>query len=406
MSRTFTDEPAKRGHVPLLVGIVGPSSSGKTFSALRLATGIQRVVGGQIFGIDTEHKRMTHYSDKFAFRHVDFEPPFGPLDYLDAIQHCVKQGAKIIVVDSMTHEHNGIGGVTDQSEQWLDKQCGNDYQKRQRMQMLSWVNPKQERKKLNSAIVQLGINAIFCYRAADKIKPVSGKEPIKLGWTPETTSTLHYDMVQRFLLTPGCDGVPSFLPEMDAEKQMVKNPAQFRDWFKPGVQLSEEIGERMARWAAGDATEKTGKQTAPEAVSNQVANYEICQTEADFKALESLREQRWKELSGIEKKALKAASDAAKDRLSKAVAAPDAVVDDGINEPAPTGELFTDAADHPTKEQCEKLALLWQSRSKSWLDCTGFLEIERVATPGSLSMAQYNRLDDWLCCQPEVKTKK
>ena len=110
--RTFIDEPGNRnGGTPILIGLVGPSGSGKTYSALRLATGIQSVVGGDIFVIDTEARRSLHYADKFNFRFLQFDPPFGPLDYLAAIRHCVSKGAKTIVVDSMSHEHEGKGGV-------------------------------------------------------------------------------------------------------------------------------------------------------------------------------------------------------------------------------------------------------------------------------------------------------
>jgi hypothetical protein len=114
-TRVFEDHEAKRGAVPLLVGLVGPSSGGKTFSALRLATGIQRVTGGDIFVIDTESRRSLHYADQFKFRHVPFPAPFGPLDYLAAIEYCVKRGAKVVIVDSMSHEHEGPGGVLEQS---------------------------------------------------------------------------------------------------------------------------------------------------------------------------------------------------------------------------------------------------------------------------------------------------
>lgn len=89
-ARNFEDRPAVRERVPLLLGLVGPSGTGKTFSALRLATGIQRVTAGEIFYVDTEARRALHYADKFKFRHVDFKPPFGPLDYLTVIDHCVK----------------------------------------------------------------------------------------------------------------------------------------------------------------------------------------------------------------------------------------------------------------------------------------------------------------------------
>ena len=251
--RSFEDKPAVRGHVPLIIGLTGPQSSGKTFSLLRLATGVQKVRGGEIFGIDTEAERMRHYADRFKFRHVDFKPPHGPLDYLAAINHCVERGAKIIVVDSMSHEHSGEGGILDRSEKFLDEKAGEDWKKRERMLMMSLIKPKSERKKLNRRIVQLAdVTFLLAYRAEQKIKPRRGDEPEKLGWQPDSTSPLPYDMTVRFLLTPGSDGKPDFNPEEAAAKLAIKNPAQFRDWFKPGLQLSEDVGERLARWAAGD----------------------------------------------------------------------------------------------------------------------------------------------------------
>jgi ABC-type dipeptide/oligopeptide/nickel transport system ATPase subunit len=90
--RKFDDVPAVRESVPLLIGLMGPSGSGKTYSALRLATGIQEVTGGDIYFIDSEARRALHYADSFKFKHVQLDPPFGSLDYLAAIEHCVKQG--------------------------------------------------------------------------------------------------------------------------------------------------------------------------------------------------------------------------------------------------------------------------------------------------------------------------
>ncbi len=258
MTRTFEDKPAVRARVPLLVGLCGPSSSGKTFSALRLATGMQRVIGGDVFFIDTEARRGLHYADRFKFRHVPLEAPFGPLDYLACIEHCVARGANVIVIDSLTHEHSGIGGVAHQSEKYLDDKAGDDFKKRDKLKMLSWVKPKRERAQLNARIVQLGINLVCCYRAKDKIKPSeTGGSPDKLGWQPETTSDLHYDMTKTFLLPPGCRGVPAQQPVTEAEKRLAKDPAQFEGWFRPGEPLSEDMGERMARWAAGDSAPYT-----------------------------------------------------------------------------------------------------------------------------------------------------
>lgn len=212
---------------------------------------MQRVIGGDIYFIDTEARRGLHYADRFQFRHIDFQPPFGPLDYLAAIEHCVAKGAKILVIDSLTHEHNGVGGVMDQIDAYLDRKCGDNEREREKYFMLANKQPKADRKRLNTRIVQLGINAIFCYRANDAVKPIKGQGIQHIGWTPETTSKLIYEMAQCFLLGPGSDGRPTLQPETNAERLLTKNPEQFRDWFKDGVQLSEDIGERMARWAQG-----------------------------------------------------------------------------------------------------------------------------------------------------------
>lgn len=259
-ARTFVDSPAKRSRVPLIIGLSGPSGSGKTYSALELATGIQSVVGGDIYGVDTESNRMLHYADYFKFRHVPFSPPFGPLDYIAAFEHCISKGAKIIVSDSMTHEHDGDGGVLDQIEEFLTRKAGDDWDKRNKYLMLANAKPKAERKKLNQFIVQHGdVIWILCYRAQDKTKPLKkgqtspdGEKIIHLGWQPITTSPLVFDMTARFLLGPVSEGRPTLTAQEEAEKMLIKNPRQFAGWVKPDQQINRELGAKMARWSVGE----------------------------------------------------------------------------------------------------------------------------------------------------------
>src|SRR5690242_12073227 len=136
--RTFTAQLATRDRVPLLIGLAGPSSSGKTKSALRIADGIRSVTGGEVYGIDTEARRMAHYAGEHKFQHVEFNAPFGSLDYLAAIRFCVDAGASVVIVDSMSHEHEGPGGLIEFQEQELDRLAGNDWAKRERVKMLAW----------------------------------------------------------------------------------------------------------------------------------------------------------------------------------------------------------------------------------------------------------------------------
>src|SRR3990167_1596020 len=183
-ARSFEAKPAVRESVPLLVGLMGPSGGGKTFSALRLATGIQKIHGGEIYGIDTEARRMLHYADRFKFRHVQFDAPFGSLDYLSAIRQCVKAGAGVVIIDSMSHEHDNVGGLLDFHDKELDRLAGDDYGKRDRMKMLAWQKPKAARQAMISGILQLNANFIFCFRAKEKLKIIAGKQPIPQGFMP------------------------------------------------------------------------------------------------------------------------------------------------------------------------------------------------------------------------------
>ena len=261
-NRTFTDRIAVREQVPLLVGLVGPSGSGKTFSALRIATGIKRITGGDIFVIDTEARRALHYAgdgpNKFQFRHVEFGAPFGSLDYLAAIRHCADQKAGVIVVDSMSHEHEGPGGLIDAHEQELTRMAGNDYGKRERMQMLAWQKPKAARRALLNGIVQLGVSCIMCFRASEKTKPIKdpkdGKlKPVEMGFTPIAGPEFVYEMTMSLMLHPRSDGVPTINSALPGENIAIKVPGQFRELMNEHDPLSEDLGERLARWAGGGA---------------------------------------------------------------------------------------------------------------------------------------------------------
>lgn len=252
--RTFEATDAVRSEVPLLVGLSGPSNGGKTYSGLRLATGIQQVTGGDIWGIDTEARRMLHYADMFKFKHMPFRAPFGSLDYLAALQHCVKNGAKVIIVDSMSHEHEGPGGLLDFHLKELDRLAGEDWAKRERVNMLAWQKPKQARRQLINGILQMEANFIFCFRSKNTAKPIKkdGKsEVVQLGYMPIAGEEFVFEQTVNCLLLPGAKGVPTWSSGYAGEKQMIKLPEQFRGLFADNKPLDEEIGRKLALWARG-----------------------------------------------------------------------------------------------------------------------------------------------------------
>jgi len=270
--RTFSDIVARREQVPLMVGLVGASGSGKTVSALRLATGMQQASGGDIYGIDTESRRMLHYADSFKFRHIQFDAPFSPLDYLAAFEHCAKKGAKIIITDSLSHEHEGPGGVLEIHE----TEMGGDYKK----QFAAWAKPKAQRRRLISSMLQMNVNFILCYRAREKLKLVKNaqgkQEPQPRGWQPIAGEEYVYEATLNCLLLPASNGVPTWQPEHDNEG-MIKLPAQFREIFKEGPQLSEEVGQQLASWAKGGAAT-----SSPSADLNRVTPQQVAELSREY----------------------------------------------------------------------------------------------------------------------------
>lgn len=257
--RTFEDKPAVREMTPLLIALTSPSGCGKTKSALRLASGMQRVLGGEIFHIDTEAGRALHYADEFKFRHVPFGPPYGSLDYLAAIRHCASRGASVTIIDSTSHEHEGEGGHLDEHAEQERKLRGAS----EAAKWSAWNIPKEHRKKLMQGILQLQSAFIFCFRAKQKRKPArkrageklaEGQDAmIELGWMPIGGDEFIYEMTLSLLFQHGSNGVPvtDIASLTDSQKLMFKIPGQFEKLFKQPRQLDESIGEALAKWATG-----------------------------------------------------------------------------------------------------------------------------------------------------------
>src|SRR5690242_14701502 len=111
---SFEIKKSTRQGVKPLIGFFSESGCGKTYSSLLLARGL---VGphGQIVMIDTESGRGSLYSDVLpgGYDVLELREPFSPMRYIEAIQAVEKSGAAVGVLDSGSHEWEGLGGVLD-----------------------------------------------------------------------------------------------------------------------------------------------------------------------------------------------------------------------------------------------------------------------------------------------------
>ena len=92
------------------IAIVGPSGSGKTFSALLCAFGLTND-WSKIAVIDTENHSADLYSHLGNYSVLNLSKPFSPERYVEAIDVCEKAGMKVIIIDSITQEWDGQGGI-------------------------------------------------------------------------------------------------------------------------------------------------------------------------------------------------------------------------------------------------------------------------------------------------------
>ena len=207
---TYNFRPAIREQCFTLTGFAGPSGSGKTYSALRYAMGLAD--GGRIAMIDTEARRGLHYADQFDYFYSELAAPFSPERYIEAIQAAEKAGAKVIIVDSMSHEHEGPGGVLEMHETELTRMAGDDFRKRESCKFAAWIKPKKEHNRCVNTILQVKAHLIFCFRAKEKLKLIKNErgkmEPVAMGWQPICTDRLEYEMTALLMLPPGSMGQP------------------------------------------------------------------------------------------------------------------------------------------------------------------------------------------------------
>lgn len=251
----FDIKDATPDHQPIIVGLTGPSGSGKTLSALLLAHGIKDVIGGEIGVIDTEGRRALRYADKtkwpdFSFRYLEFQPPFSSDRYADAIRAMAANGVKTIVIDSMSHEHEGPGGYLEFHEKELDRMAGDDWKKRDKMNFTGWIKPAAARRRLINSFLQVPLNFIFCFRAKEKLKIVSGGSPLPLGWQAIAGEEFVYEMIVRALLPPGSQGTPDWSAEAFAHGA-AKRDAQDAHLFPDGKQITRDMGRALAKAYGG-----------------------------------------------------------------------------------------------------------------------------------------------------------
>jgi hypothetical protein len=240
---TFTFRPAKRENTPLIIGLAGPTKSGKTYSAHRIAAGLAN--GRPVAMINCEGAKGHQYSDHFGYVAADISAPFRPERYTEALKAALALDPPpaVVIIDSLSHMHDGPGGMIEYHEDELDRLVGDDLKARQRSTWSAWVRPKAAENSFIYALLSADCHVIACFRAKEKLKIVKGRDPIELGWQPIAGERVAFETIFTLMLPPHSKGVP------DLSISDMRTP--FDKIVPSGKQLDENVGRALAAWAKG-----------------------------------------------------------------------------------------------------------------------------------------------------------
>lgn len=263
---------AERRKAKLRLGLVGPSGSGKSATALRIASGI----GQKIAAIDSENESLSLYAPTATdpgFCPQGFDTlnlkTFSPESYTKAIQDAGRAGYEVLVIDSLTHAWAGVEGALEQVDKAMSRSGGNKW--------AAWKDVTPMHAAMVNAILQSPCHIIATMRTRTEYvveKDERGKSvPRKVGLAPiqrdgmeyEFTIVADMDLEHNFIVTktrcPAMDGKVIKCPGHEVAVTLLQ-------WLESGVDLQvsnetvtvatpEQVSELTALIASTKTPEST-----------------------------------------------------------------------------------------------------------------------------------------------------
>lgn len=220
-------QKAQRKFSRIKMALQGPSGSGKTYSALLLAYGITGS-WDKIAVIDSENQSSHLYADLGPFSVLNLEEPFSPERYIEALSVCEKAGMEVIIIDSLSHEWEGQGGILDVH----GNMAGNSF--------ANWSKVTPRHNRLVSRMLQSPAHVIGTVRAKQDYVLVdkNGKMvPEKVGLKGITRDGMDYEF--------------TILMELDLKHHAIASKDRtglFAD--QPQFTITTDTGKKIRRWCS------------------------------------------------------------------------------------------------------------------------------------------------------------
>jgi hypothetical protein len=259
----YTFRPAQRSEAKPLIGLYSESGRGKTWSSLLLARGF---VGpeGRIGMIETESGRGEIYvgvPPVGEYLVCPLRSDFSPAEYGKAITAAEGANLDALIIDSASHEWEGLGGVLSMAA---------DNQAAGKKGPLVWQKPKMEHSRhfilrlMQTPIPLVIVNMRAKYPMKEVKKQNGEKEWIRSDeLEPKQSEDILFEMM--------CHGWLDEQHKLHVTKYPKAVPA-WKDIIVDGQPLSIETGQRLKAWAAGTfgATGNTGQQRRSGPTDDQI----------------------------------------------------------------------------------------------------------------------------------------
>lgn len=239
---------AERRKAKIRLGLSSVSGGGKTYTSLLIAFGL---CGdwSRVAVIDTENNSADLYSHLGPFNTVSLEQPYSPERYVEAIKMCENAGMEVIIVDSITHEWEGVGGCLDIADKITQASTSkNSY--------TAWAKVTPRHQAFVSTMLLSKCHIIATVRRKQDYEMTKGsdgkvkieksglKEVTRDGWEYELTVNLNLDTAHNATASKDRTGLfmdkPEFIPT-------IETGAMIRKWCEDGVDPVLEVQEYISR---------------------------------------------------------------------------------------------------------------------------------------------------------------
>lgn len=239
----LTIQHAKKEQIFVKALIGGPSGSGKSYSALRVATGIagREGEGTKIGYIGTEGMRDKLYANEFNYDLISLEE-YSSDYYEAALDAFLEAGYKVIIIDSMTHLWNWV-----QDQVQLTTKGDNTFQ--------AWGKYKKENKKIIEKILLAPAHIIVTARGKDEYVLEANSRgkmaPRKVGVGAQQDKDIEYEYMVTWMI--------------DQDTHLAEAAKDNTHIFEGKIKvLDEKDGEALYNWANDGDPVKSPKERAEE----------------------------------------------------------------------------------------------------------------------------------------------